>query len=84
MCGASLSRGVWPCLLSRPLSSKGVRPTFVNGNQVVIRWNFTFESHDSGFVVMNELTYRRWEGELHPRRDVFFDPAQRVQKPRAG
>ena len=68
----------------KSLTSKCVRPIFVNGNLVVIRWNFTFELHDGGFVVMDELTYQRWEGERIAEETLFFDPAQRVPKPRAG
>ena len=66
------------------LTSKCVRPIFVNGNLVVIRWNFTFESRDGGFVVMDEQTYQRWEGERIAEETFFFDPAQRVPKARAG
>ena len=68
----------------RSLTSKCVRPVFVNGDWVVIRWNFTFELHDGGFVVMDELTYQRWDGERIAEETFFFDPAQRVPKPRAG
>jgi hypothetical protein len=51
---------------------------------VVIRRNFTFELHDGTFVVMDELTYQRWEGERIAEETFFFDPAQRAPKPRAG
>jgi hypothetical protein len=30
---------------------------------IVIRWPFTLEIHDSRLVEMDELTYQRWEGE---------------------
>ena len=49
-----------------------------------IRWNFTFELHDGSQVVMDELTYQRWEGERIAEETFFFDPAQRAPKPRAG
>lgn len=35
-------------------------------------------------VAMDELTYQRWEGERIAEETFFFDPAQRVPKPRAG
>ena len=66
----------------RSLTSKCVRPVFVNGDFVVIRWNFHFELHDGTFVVMDELTYQRWEGERIAEETFFFDPAQRVPKHR--
>jgi SnoaL-like domain len=68
----------------KSLTSKCVRPIFVNEDLVVIRWNFTFESHDGTFVAMDELTYQRWEGERIVEETFFFDPAQRVPKPLAG
>jgi hypothetical protein len=68
----------------KSLTSKCVRPIFVSGELVVIRWNFTFELQDGTFVVMDELTYQRWEGERIAEETFFFDPAQRVPKPHAG
>ncbi|MGA2191672.1 MAG: hypothetical protein ABSH33_24445 [Steroidobacteraceae bacterium] len=66
------------------LTSKCARPIFANGNLVVIRWNFSFELHDGGFVAMDELTYPRCEGVRIAEKTSFFDPALRVPKPRAG
>ena len=68
----------------KSLTSKCVRPIFVNEDFVVIRWNFTLEFHDGRLVEMDELTYQRWEGERIAEETFFFDPAQRVPKPRAG
>jgi hypothetical protein len=68
----------------KSLASKCVRPIFVNEDFVVIRWNFTLEFHDGRLVEMDELTYQRWEGERIAEETFFFDPAQRVPKPRAG
>jgi hypothetical protein len=68
----------------KTFTSKCVRPIFVNGDFVVIRWNFNFELHDGTLVSMDELTYQRWEGERIADETFFFDPAQRVPKPRPG
>ena len=68
----------------KSLTSKCVHPVFLSGDFVVIRWNFTFELHDGTVVVMDELTYQRWEGERIAEETFFYDPAQRVPKPRAG
>lgn len=65
----------------KSLTSKCVRPVFVNEDRVVIRWNFTLEFHDGTFVMMDELAYQRWEGERIAEEIFFFDPAQRVPKP---
>jgi len=68
----------------RSMTSKCVRPIFMNGDFVVIRWNFAFELHDGRFITMDELTYQRWEGERIAEETFFFDPAQRTPKPAPG
>ena len=63
------------------MTSQCVRPVFVNGDQVVIRWIFHFEWLDGTYTHMEELTYQRWEGERIAQEQFFYDPAQRVPKP---
>ena len=64
------------------VTSKCVRPVFVNGDHVVIRWIFHFEWKDGSFTHMEELAYQRWEGERMAEETFFYDPAQRLpQKP---
>jgi hypothetical protein len=69
-------------VLSRAKSvlSKCVRPVFVNGDRVVIRWIFRFEWLDGTVTHMEELAYQRWEGEHIAEETFFYDPAQRVPK----
>jgi SnoaL-like domain len=66
--------------LARSLTSKCVRPVFVNGDRVVIRWIFQFEWQDGSATRMEELAYQRWEGERVAEETFFYDPAQRVPK----
>jgi len=64
------------------VSSQCVRPVFVNGDHVVIRWIFHFEWKDGSFTHMEELAYQRWEGERMAEETFFYDPLQRTpQKP---
>jgi hypothetical protein len=63
---------------ARSLVSKCVRPIFVNGDMVVIRWIFRFEWLDGTVTHMEELAYQRWEGEQIAEETFFYDPAQRV------
>ena len=65
---------------ARTLASKCVRPAFVNGDYVVIRWVFHFEWLDGTHMHMEELAYQRWEGELIAEETFFYDPAQRERK----
>ena len=66
---------------ARSVVSTCVRPVFVNGDKVVIRWVFRFEWLDGTVTQMEELAYQRWEGERIAEETFFYDPAQRVPKP---
>ena len=68
---------------ARSLSSQCVRPVFVNGDKVVIRWIFTFEWQDGSTTRMEELAWQRWEGERIAEETFFYDPAQRTPRPAA-
>jgi hypothetical protein len=65
---------------AKSISSQCVRPVFVNGDRVVIRWIFHFEWLDGTVTRMEELAYQRWEGERIAEETFFYDPAQRVPK----
>jgi hypothetical protein len=62
------------------LTSRCVRPVFVNGDRVVIRWVFRFEWLDGTVTRMDELAYQRWEGERIAEETFFYDPAQRLPR----
>ena len=61
---------------AKTLTSKCVRPVFVNGDKVVIHWIFEFEWLDGTLTRMEELAYQRWEGERIAEEKFFYDPAQ--------
>jgi hypothetical protein len=65
---------------ARSVVSKCIRPIFVSGDLVVIRWVFHFEWNDGTVTDMEELAYQRWEGERIAQETFFYDPAQRVPK----
>jgi len=60
----------------RSVRSKCIRPVFVNGDYVVIRWLFEFESLEGVKTRMDELAYQRWEGDRVAEEKFFYDPAQ--------
>ena len=62
------------------LMSKCIRPIFVSGDKVVIRWIFRFNWKDGTTTEMEELAHQRWEGERIAEEIFFYDPAQRVPK----
>jgi hypothetical protein len=65
---------------AKSVVSRCVRPAFVNGDCVVIRWIFEFEWLDGSVTRMEELAYQRWEGERIAAETFFYDPAQRIAK----
>jgi len=62
------------------VASTCVRPVFVAGDRVVIRWVFTFTWQDGSVTHMEELAYQRWDGELIAEETFFYDPAQRTPR----
>ena len=62
------------------LTSTCVRPVFVSGDKVVIRWIFHFNWLDGSSTHMEELAYQRWEGERIAEETFFYDPAQMVAR----
>ena len=64
----------------RWVRSKCVPPVFVNGDFVVIRWVFEFETHDGARTRLDELAYQRWEGDEIAEEKFFYDPRQLVPR----
>ena len=65
---------------ARTVTSHCVRPVFVNGDYVVIRWIFEFEWLDGSQTRMEELAYQRWAGERIRQETFFYDPAQLARR----
>jgi hypothetical protein len=65
---------------AKAVESRCVRPVFVDGDHVVIRWIFRFEWLDGSVTEMEELAYQRWEGERMAEEQFFYDPAQRAPR----
>jgi ketosteroid isomerase-like protein len=61
---------------AKSVVSKCVRPVFVEGDRVVIRWIFEFAWLDGTHTRMEELAYQRWDGERIAEETFFYDPAQ--------
>jgi ketosteroid isomerase-like protein len=49
---------------------------FVNGDRVVVRWVFEFETKDGKRIRIEELACQRWEGERIAEEKFFYDPVQ--------
>lgn len=53
-----------------------VRPIFVKGDFVVIRWVFEIEDKKGRAVRFEELAHQRWEDDFIVHEQFFYDPAQ--------
>ena len=60
----------------RSVKSRCVRPAFVNGDHVVIRWIFEFVTSDDARIRIEELAWQRWEGDRVAEEKFFYDPRQ--------
>ncbi|HEY4342482.1 MAG TPA: nuclear transport factor 2 family protein [Steroidobacteraceae bacterium] len=65
---------------ARSVTSKCIRPVFMDGDRVVIRWVFHFQWNDGTTTHIEELAYQRWDGERIAEETFFYDPAQRVPR----
>ena len=63
---------------AKSVDSRCVRPVLVNGDHVVVRWQFRFEWKDGTRTEMEELAWQRWDGERIAEERFFYDPAQLV------
>ena len=63
---------------AKSVESQCIRPVLVNGDHVVVRWQFRFDWPDGSVTRMEELAWQRWEGERIAEEQFFYDPAQRV------
>ena len=66
---------------AKSVRSTCVRPVFVDGDHVVIRWIFEFTWKDDSVGRIEELAYQRWDGEKIAREQFFYDPKQFVRGP---
>lgn len=65
---------------TKSMKSKCIRPVFVNGDYVVIRWVFRFDWLDGTTTEMEEIAYQQWKGNQICKEQFFYDPAQRLPK----
>lgn len=61
---------------AKSVTSQCVRPVFVQGDHVVIRWIFEFGWLDGRRTRIEELAWQRWDGERIAEEQFFYDPAQ--------
>ncbi len=58
------------------LTSKCIRPVFINDDYVVIKWIFNFVWKDGTSTHIEEIAHQQWKGEYIFKEQFFHDPAQ--------
>ncbi|MGH8688997.1 MAG: nuclear transport factor 2 family protein [Burkholderiales bacterium] len=48
----------------------------VDGDRVVIRWQFEFTRADGSVMRLDELALQKWRGDLIVEERFYYDPAQ--------
>lgn len=61
---------------NRAARARHVGPILIDGDTVVIRWLFEFESVDGRRVTLDELAYQTWRGERIASERFYYDPRQ--------
>lgn len=56
--------------------SRCMRPVFIDGDCVVIRWQFEFERRDGQWLRIDELAYQQWRGDLVATERFYCDRKQ--------
>jgi ketosteroid isomerase-like protein len=49
----------------------------IDGDEVAIRWRFTFVFKDGGKMQQEEVAWQTWRGDKIASETFFYDPAQR-------
>ena len=49
----------------------------IDGDQVTIRWRFSFTFKDGGQMRMEEVAWQAWRGDKIAEETFFYDPGQR-------
>ena len=49
----------------------------IDGDQVAIRWRFSFVFKDGGKLRMEETAWQTWRGDKIAEETFFYDPGQR-------
>ena len=69
---------------AKAVRSECIRPVFVSGDLVIVRWRFSFTWLDGTTSEIEELAYQRWQGEQVVEEQFFYDPAQFKPTPPTG
>ncbi|HEU4427565.1 MAG TPA: nuclear transport factor 2 family protein [Myxococcota bacterium] len=58
------------------IEARCVRPFLVDGDDVVIHWQFAFTAADGSMKRLDELALQHWDDDRIATERFFYDPAQ--------
>ena len=58
--------------------SKCIRPIFIDGDRVIIRWIFTFHWKNQTTSTIEEIAYQIWKEDKIQQEQFFYDPKQMI------
>ena len=56
--------------------ARSLDPVIVDGDRVVIHWQFVFHESSGATVRLDELAYQTWRGDKLATEQFFYDPRQ--------
>ena len=56
--------------------ARSLDPVIVDGDRVVIHWQFVFHDPSGATVHLDELAYQTWQGDKLATERFFYDPRQ--------
>ena len=62
---------------TQSVTSEPLGGPLIDGDQVAIRWRFTFLFKNGGRLQQEEIAWQTWRGEKIVTETFFYDPAQR-------
>ena len=58
------------------IDARCARPLFIEGDEVVIHWQFAFHAADGSVKRLDELALQHWNGDRIAAERFFYDAAQ--------
>lgn len=62
------------------VTSKCIRPFFINDDQVIIKWKFRFEWKNKMYSEIEEVACQTWANDKIAQEQFFYDPKQFIPK----
>jgi hypothetical protein len=60
----------------REIRARCVRPVWIEGDHVVVRWQFEFVDKAGNTRALDELATQRWDGQRVAEERFYYEPAQ--------